>query len=31
MKRKIHLYGNKKPISPYDAEDSDAKVLLGRI
>ena len=31
MKRKHHLYGNKKTISPYDAEDPDAKVILGRI
>ena len=31
MKRKTHLYGNRKLISPYDAEDPDAKVYLGRI
>ena len=31
MKRKTHLYGDRKPISPYDAEDPDAKVILGRI
>lgn len=31
MKRKTHIYGNKKPISPYAAEDPDAKVVLGRI
>lgn len=31
MKRKTHLYGNKNPISPYDAEDPYAKVILGRI
>ena len=31
MKRKTHLYGNKETISPYDAEDPDAKIILGRI
>ena len=31
MKRKTKLYGDKKTISPYDAEEPDAKVILERI